>query len=142
MHIDGHNNRIAGRDYYEKPTLKLTPEQLAQLSIKPCIKCETRVVAPGVTTCNHCRREALAKENYNKWVRYGFAVFFIWGVLLTREQKNGTQITPLHLMELGVTAAGVVFVAIATWFMVRMFWLEHGDEITNALAERFAKLFK
>lgn len=142
MHIDGHNNRVAGRDYYENPTLKLTPEQLAQLSIKPCTTCETRVVAPGVTTCNHCRREALAKENYNKCVRYGFAVFFIWGLLLTREQKNGIQMTPFHFIELGVLAVGIVFVAIASWLMLRVFWLEHGPEISNSLAERFAKLFK
>lgn len=142
MHIDGHDNRVAGRDYYEKPTLKLTQEQLAQLSIKPCVKCETRVVAPGVTTCNHCRREALAEENYNKCVRYGFVVLVIWGLLLTREQKNGVLITPFHFFELGVTAAGFVFVTVASWFMFRIFWLEHGDEITTSLTNAIARLFK
>ncbi|MNQ85880.1 hypothetical protein D3C85_1010560 [compost metagenome] len=142
MHIDGHNNRVAGRDYYEKATLKLTPEQLAQLSIKPCGKCETRFVAPDVSTCNHCRRKALAEENHNKWARYGFAVLFIWGLLLTREQKNGIHVTPLDLAGLGITAASIVFLVVASWFMIRIFWLEHGDEITSSLAKRFAKLFR
>ncbi|TBN39173.1 hypothetical protein [Pseudomonas sp. BGI-2] len=142
MHIDGHNNRVAGRDYYEQATLKLTPEQLAQLSIKPCVKCETRVVALGVTTCNHCRRKAQAEENYNKWVRYGFVVFLIWGTLLTREQKSGTHVTPFHLLELGVTAVGIVVVAVASWFMIRIFWLEHGDDISKSLTDAVSRLFK
>jgi hypothetical protein len=142
MHIDGDNNRVAGRDYYEKATLKLTPEQLAQLSIKPCANCETRFVTPGASTCNHCRREALAEENYNKWGLYAFLVFLIWGTLLTREQKSGVHVTPLHLLELGVTAAGIVFVSVASWFMIRIFWLEHGDDISKSLTDAVSRLFK
>ncbi|MNG38258.1 hypothetical protein D3C84_1258950 [compost metagenome] len=69
-------------------------------------------------------------------------MLFIWGLLLTREQKNGIHVTPLDLAGLGITAASIVFLVVASWFMIRIFWLEHGDEITSSLAKRFAKLFR
>ncbi len=142
MHIDGHNNRVAGRDYYENPTLKLTQEQLAELSIKPCARCETRVVAPGVSMCNHCRREIRDEDNRNKLNLFGFAVFIVWGMLLNYSEKNGGSITPTQLFQLGVAAVGLVILCIAIWVLLRQIWLEHGDDISRLLSERMARFFK
>ncbi len=142
MHIDGHNNRVAGRDYYEKATLKLTSEQIAELSIKHCSRCEIRFVAPGVSICNHCRREIQDEENRKKLSLFCFAVFFVWGMLLTHSGKNSGSITPIQLLELGVVSVGVVIFVVASWYLLREIWLEHGDDISRSLGERVARFFK
>lgn len=142
MHIDGHNNRVAGRDYYESPTIKLTPEQLVELSIKHCSRCETRFVAPGAGTCNHCRQEIRDENNRNKMRLFCFAVFIIWGMLLQYVEKNSDRITPAQLLQLGVAAAGIVVVVVALSYLLREIWLEHGDEILRSLGERMTRFFK
>lgn len=142
MHIDGHNNRVAGRDYYEKATLKLTPEQLAELSIKPCLRCESRLVANGSDTCNHCRREVLAEAENTKWGGYVMATLFIWGILITQSQKSGTQVDFEHLLGLGMLAAVITVVSSVMWFLLRQCWAEHGDDILKSLENWVARRFK
>lgn len=44
IEVNGNNNRVAGRDYYEVP-------------IKPCPRCEQRVIAPKKKICNHCESQ-------------------------------------------------------------------------------------
>ncbi|POA25648.1 MULTISPECIES: hypothetical protein [unclassified Pseudomonas] len=142
MQIDGHNNRVAGRDYYEKATLKLTPEQLAQLSIKPCVSCETRFVPAGTSTCNHCRREAIAQENHNKLSIFTFAVMVIWGLLLTQANKNGVHVTPSYLFQLGLASAAIVAATVVFCSLIRAIWIDAGDDIIKALGQSLIRLFK
>ncbi|WP_143481910.1 MULTISPECIES: hypothetical protein [Pseudomonas] len=71
-----------------------------------------------------------------------FAVFFVWGMLLTHSGKNSGSITPIQLLELGVVSVGVVIFVVASWYLLREIWLEHGDDISRSLGERVARFFK
>lgn len=44
IQVDGDNNRVAGRDYYE-------------LRIKPCPFCQERVIELEDVMCNRCRQQ-------------------------------------------------------------------------------------
>lgn len=142
MQIDGHNNRVAGRDYYEKATLNLTPEQLAQLSIRPCISCETRLVPAGGRVCNHCRREALAQETRDKLTAFAFAVMVVLGLLIMWANKNEIRVTPSFLFELGMVSAAFVGGIVALCVLIRLIWIEHGDDIVKALGQWLIRLFR
>lgn len=142
MQIDGHNNRVAGRDYYEQTTLKLTAEQLAELSIKPCGRCETRFVAKDRAICNHCRHEMRTEEERSKWQKYIFAVLFFWGCLLTYSKSNHIQVDINTFTMLGVIAIGIVVLLSVSWFLIREYWFEHGDGILQSLEDWVARRFK
>lgn len=142
MQIDGHNNRVAGRDYYEKPTLKLTAEQLAELSIKPCGRCETRFVVKGRTICNLCRQEMRAEEERSMWQRYIFLVLFVWGGLLSYSKSNLVHVDISTFVILGVMAVGIVVALSLAWFLIREYWFERGDEILQSLGSWLGRRFK
>lgn len=141
MDIRGQNNRIAGRDYYENAVLKLTPEQL-QIAIKPCARCEDRLVGSEASICNHCYREMRAKAQREKWSLFAFLVMVVWGNLLIHSEKTGVVVTPYHLAELGVMAAALVFAATLVWVIVRDWWLVNGTEFLKALGKLLVRLWK
>lgn len=44
IQVDGDNNRVAGRDYYE-------------VRIKPCPYCQERLIEPEAAMCNRCHQQ-------------------------------------------------------------------------------------
>lgn len=67
IEVNGDNNRVAGRDYYELP-------------LKPCPRCEQRVIAPHKTICNHCADREREEAARMQLTVAGVAVLFsfIW----------------------------------------------------------------
>jgi hypothetical protein len=142
MQIDGHNNRVAGRDYYEQTTLKLTADQLAELSIRPCGRCETRLVAKSKTICNHCLHEMWTEDERSMWQGYIFSVLLMWGGLLAYSKSNLIYVDFKFFVILGVIAMGIVALLSLSWFLIRKYWFERGDEILQTLESWVVRKFK
>ncbi|MDH4869835.1 hypothetical protein [Pseudomonas sp. BN515] len=139
MQGNGHNNRIAGRDYYElNAELKLTPEQLRSLTISPCTRCEVRMVQGGRVHCNHCVAEMADKKAKEQMAVFTLAVFFVWGALLQVFKENGHNM----LLELGVVSVVIVLMLHTLWSFLREWWLMCGDDVLAALGNALARIFK
>ncbi len=143
MGINGDNNRVAGRDYYELNTvLKLTTEQLRQLAIKPCARCESRVVSSDATVCNHCLGELQSRARSERRLRYAFVILLVWGGLMQWQNSHSAEIPPQRFLELGVIATAMVLLFAGVWPEVRQWWLANGDELLRILVRLVMRLFK
>ncbi|MGY1949483.1 MULTISPECIES: hypothetical protein [Pseudomonas] len=143
MGINGDNNRVAGRDYYEQNTfLKLTPEQLMQVAIKPCARCEDRVVSADVSICNHCRHELQTEARNERLLRYGFAIMVVWGVLLQWLNGRAPGFPPVSFFELGAIATLIVILGAAAWSAFQKWWLLNGAEALSLAGKLILRLIK
>lgn len=135
MRVEGQNNRVAMRDYYEKPSLNLTPEQLKELAVKPCGSCETRLVAGSASICRHCREALRERAWKDRMGRYFFAFLCTWGMLIQIQEKT-TVIDSFRFFELGACAGAIVFFGAILWAGLKDWWLFHGDELGDAIKKR------
>lgn len=120
MGINGDNNRVAGRDYYElNAVLKLTPEQLRQVSIKPCARCEDRIVSSDATICNQCRSELETKAENERLQRYGVLILFVWGLLTTWLNAHPPGVSPQVFFALGAASVMIVVIGAVVWHGLR-----------------------
>lgn len=138
IQVEGHNNRVAGRDYLElNAQLSLTPEQLEVLAIKPCPSCEVRVVTVKAETCNHCLRERLANEQKGKVALVVFLVFMVWGWLL---KQSGPNAGLLQLAETLIAAGGIVLCGALLLEMFKLWWVCYSAEFFSALGRALVRI--
>lgn len=143
MGINGDNNRVAGRDYYElNAVLKLTPEQLKQVAIKPCARCEDRVVSSDMTICNHCRNELEEKARNEHLARYAFVIMFVWGLLLQWQAKRPQGVSPQTVFELGAIALVIVIAGAFAWALLKTWWSLNGSDVLSLTAKFITRLLK
>lgn len=143
MGINGDNNRVAGRDYYElNAVLKLTPEQLKQVAIKPCARCEDRVVSADMTICNHCRNELEEKARNEHLARYAFVIMFVWGLLLQWQGKRPQGVSPQNVFELGAIALVIVIAGAFAWGFLQTWWRLNGSDVLGLTAKFITRLLK
>jgi len=131
MRVEGKNNRVAMRDYYEKPTLNLAPEQLKELSVKPCGRCEARLVVAGASVCNHCRR---TRANYDRLAHYAAAILFAWWALIQLHGKEAV-IGFFRFLELGIISTALVLTGGVLWRVAREWWLLNGEELLTLISK-------
>lgn len=138
IQVEGHNNRVAGRDYLElNAQLSLTPEQLQVLAVKPCPSCEVRLVTAQAQTCNHCLRELVANDQK---VRVGlaiFLVFIVWGWLL---KERGPSADLWQFMETLVGACGIVLCGALLLEMFKLWWVCYSAEFFSAVWRALVRL--
>lgn len=143
MGINGDNNRVAGRDYYElNAVLKLTPEQLKQVAIKPCARCEDRVVSADMTICNHCRNELEEKARNEHLARYAFVIMFVWGLLLQWQGKQPQGVSPQNVFELGAIALVIVIAGAFAWGLLQTWWRLNGSDVLGLTAKFITRVLK
>lgn len=143
MGINGDNNRVAGRDYYElNAVLKLTPEQLKQVAIKPCARCEDRVVSSDVTICNHCRNELEEKARNEELAAYGLMIFFVWGLLIHWQGSQSLGASPQRFFELGVAAFVIVIAGAIAWGFFKIWWSVNGSDVLSLAGKLIMRLLK
>ncbi|OXS19846.1 hypothetical protein CGU37_22265 [Pseudomonas fluorescens] len=143
MGINGDNNRVAGRDYYElNAVLKLTPEQLKQVAIKPCARCEDRVVSSDMTICNHCCNELEEKARNEHLARYAFVIFFVWGLLLQWQAARPNGVSPQLVFELGAIAFVIVIAGTFAWALLQTWWRINGSDVLRLVGRFVTRLLK
>lgn len=76
IEVNGNNNRVAGRDYYELP-------------LKPCPRCEQRVIAPHQSICNHCAEKEREEAAKTTMAFSGVAVLFCFSWLHSWRTDHG-----------------------------------------------------
>lgn len=141
MGINGDNNRVAGRDYYElNAVLKLTPEQLRQVSIKPCARCEDRVVSSDATICNYCRNALQTQVKNERLLRYGFVIMFVWGLLVHWLNARSPGIPPQVFFVLGAASTIIVLIGTVAWGEFRKWWLVNGTEALHLVGKLLLRL--
>lgn len=141
MRIEGQNNKVAMRDYYEKPTLNLTPEQLKEFAVRPCGRCETRFVVGNACICRRCQ-EALRDQAWNARLgRYVVTILFIWGMMIQMQDKDAV-IDLYRLLELGVSSGAAVLVGSCAWAAFKDWWLFNGDELLKLIGDAVKKRIK
>lgn len=119
IEVEGHNNRVAGRDYNE-----------------------------WHVSCDHCRqlraerqRERLGKQQRNKWTGFTLLVLLMWGILLELEGSTA-DIAPSRFFEQGFTAAALVFLGIVVFVALREWWLFNGHDMKAALWQSLVQVVK
>lgn len=143
MGINGDNNRVAGRDYYElNAVLKLTPEQLKQVAIKPCARCEDRVVSSDMTICNHCSNELEEKARNEYLARYAFIILIVWGLLIQWHGSQPNEGSPQRFFELGAAAFMIVVVGTWAWAFFKIWWRLNGSNVLSLLGKLLNRLLK
>ena len=143
MGINGDNNRVAGRDYYElNAVLKLTPEQLKQVAIKPCARCEDRVVSSDMTICNHCCNELEEKARNEHLARYAFVIMFVWGLLLQWQAARPNGVSPQLVFELGAIAVVIVIAGTFAWALLQAWWRLNGPDVLRLAGRFITRLLK
>ncbi|WP_372437382.1 hypothetical protein ACCM60_21695 [Pseudomonas chlororaphis subsp. aureofaciens] len=141
MRIEGQNNKVAMRDYYEKPTLNLTPEQLKELAVRPCGRCETRLVVGNACICRRCQ-ETLRDQAWNaRMGRYVVAILFIWGMMIQMQDKDAVM-DLYRLLELGVSSGVAVLVGSCAWAVFKEWWLFNGEELLKLIGKTVKKRIK
>lgn len=91
IQVEGHNNRVAGRDYIENP-------------IKACPSCENSVIDRDKAKCNRCIQQEKEEAAKGTMTLFAFAVFIVWGFLLQRMEGTGIE----HLAETFILSALLV----------------------------------
>lgn len=143
IQVEGHNNRVAGRDYVElNAELRLTPDQLQALAVRPCSCCEVRLVSGRVQLCNHCLQKRAAKAQREKYASFTLLVFFVWGLLLQNQPDHGADIVPGRFFELGFTAGALVFLGTVVFLCLREWWLFNGEALKAALWQGLVQLVR
>ncbi|CAB5715861.1 TPA: hypothetical protein L3577_006400 [Pseudomonas aeruginosa] len=138
IQVEGHNNRVAGRDYLElNAQLSLTPEQLQVLAVKPCPSCEVRLVTAQAQTCNHCLRERVANDQKVKVGVVIFLVFMVWGWLLI---ERGPNVELWQLMETLVAAGGIVLCGALLLEMFKLWWVCYSAEFFSTVWRALVRL--
>jgi len=110
IQVEGSNNRVAGRDYYEN-------------QIKPCPKCEQRVIDRDKNICNHCTQQEREQFAHGAMLLLGICVLFVFSWLhdwrISRGLQPGlegfSESIVLSVMIVGVTAGML-------WFFVPIIW--------------------
>ncbi|WP_312481061.1 hypothetical protein [Stutzerimonas nitrititolerans] len=106
IQVDGNNNRVAGRDYYEN-------------KIKPCPRCEIRVIDREKNVCNHCYSEERGMEAKGLLALFGICVWLVTSQLHEWRIERGLPVGIEGLMETMAISAGLVFGAAALiWFFL------------------------
>lgn len=138
IRVEGHNNRVAGRDYLElNAQLSLTSEQLQVLAVKPCPSCEVRLVTAEAKTCNHCLREHVANDQKVKVGLVAFLVFMVWGWLL---KESGPNAGMQQLAESLVAACGIVLCGALLLEMLKLWWVCYSAEFFSAVWRALVRL--
>lgn len=97
IEVNGNNNRVAGRDYYEVP-------------IKPCPSCAQRIIERNEAKCRPCIAQERAEAVKGQLMLFGLAVMFCFGWLLQRREDQGTPVTTMEsFVETGLQAGLLVF---------------------------------
>lgn len=137
IEVNGNGNRVAGLNYYENPTLALTPEQLKQLAPRKCPVCEQRLLGSDESSCNSCRSEEHARRleelRAKRWAVRGYQFLFflaIWGLYITHEghRTGHAPLSTERFWELGGGAFGTYLLLAAAWLMAREWWWNRGRE--------------
>lgn len=143
MGINGDNNRVAGRDYYElNAVLKLTPEQLKQVAIKPCARCEDRVVSSDMTICNHCSNELEEKARNEELAAYALMIFFVWGLLIQWQGSRSFGDSQHGFFELGAVAVVIVIAGAIAWGFFKIWWSINGSDVLSLAGKLITRLLK
>lgn len=106
IQVEGSNNRVAGRDYYEN-------------QIKPCPRCEVRVIDRDRSMCNHCTKEEKELEARGLMLIFGLGGLFIFGWLYKWRTEHGLPpgidgLVETFMLSIGITVA----VALTIWLLV------------------------
>lgn len=110
IQVDGSNNRVAGRDYYEN-------------QIKPCPRCEVRVIERDRCICNHCTKEEKEQQAHGLMMMFGLGVLFTFGWLLKWRSERGLEPGIEALTETFVLSIGIVIsLASVIWFFLPLAW--------------------
>jgi hypothetical protein len=84
----------------------------------------------------------LAQETRDKLTAFAFAVLVALGLLIMWANKNEIRVTPSFLFELGMVSAAFVGGIVALCVLIRLIWIEHGDDIVKALGQWLIRLFR
>ena len=109
IEVNGNNNRVAGRDYYEVP-------------IKPCPSCAQRIIERNEAKCRPCIAQERAEAVKGQLMLFGLAVMFCFGWLLDWRQGRGMPATIGGLAET-VTLAIVLVLIAAALLQAVIFWI-------------------
>lgn len=110
IQVEGSNNRVAGRDYYEN-------------QIKPCPRCEVRVIDRERDICNHCTKEEKEQIAQGILTTLGLGALFIFGWLLNWRTERGMPVGLEGLIETFALAIGIVIaLASVLWFFLPLAW--------------------
>lgn len=138
IQVEGHNNRVAGRDYLElNAQLTLTPEQLKALAIKPCPTCEQRVITPSAEMCNHCHREQTAQALKTRAGAVALIVLMVWGWLL---HKRGPDADLLQFAETFLNAGAIVLCGALLLEIFKLWWVCYSADFFTAIWRGLAQL--
>lgn len=106
IQVEGSNNRVAGRDYYEN-------------QIKPCPRCEVRVIDRGMSICNHCTKEERDEKARGQMTLFGLGVLFIFGWLHGWRSERGLPAGIGGLAESLAMSFGIAIAVVGMiWFFV------------------------
>lgn len=126
IQVEGHHNRVAGRDYLElNAQVSLTPEQLRLLAVKTCSSCEMRLVVAEKQICNHCLRERAADDLRFKISLFLFVVFMVWGWLL---KLRGPDVNLEQFVETFFCAGVIVFLGTLLLEIFKVWWVCYSTE--------------
>lgn len=110
IQVEGSNNRVAGRDYYEN-------------QIKPCPKCEQRVIDRDKSICNHCTKEERAQLAHGVMLVLGICVLYVFSWLHDWRTERGLPSGLEGLVETFGLAIGIVMAAASIlWFFLPLVW--------------------
>lgn len=137
IQVEGNNNRVAGRDYVElNAQLSLTQEQLQMLAIKPCPSCETRLITPQASMCNHCHQERLAADRKEAGALWFVSVVLVCTLLL---KMYGPVSTPMGLFATIAGAVCIVFLGQLLLGLAQIWWNCHSEELALAIRRALVK---
>ena len=106
IQVEGSNNRVAGRDYYEN-------------KIKPCPRCEVRVIDREKSICNHCTKEERDEKARGQMTLFGLGVLFIFGWLHGWRSERGLAPGIEGLAETLALSVGIAIAALSViWFLL------------------------
>lgn len=133
--INGNDNRVAQRDYYELHQVHgLTVSQVNQMDVVPCPVCEQRLIRSGMTSCNHCNTKAREEAAKGRAVLMLFAavVLLFTGYSIT----SAFGITDDRKHPFAIFFAGLVCASLVGLFFTVRRWLRDPSQSEDALEKR------
>lgn len=104
--VNGNGNRVAGRDYVE-------------VKIKPCPRCEQRLIEPGMVICRHCHREQQVAEARNRLSAFFAATVVVFAFLLQRQIDKNVSMGGGDFAGLLSFSIAIVLLLVAVYVVVR-----------------------
>lgn len=115
IQVRGERNRVAGRDYYESPTLVLTtpPAQLrGQLDCAACGQCMLRAQDPGCPRCR-ARHNGAERRGHLAMIMGSLALVIFSGAAMPADFGPSPINQQLRWIALGAQAFAFAMVIVA-----------------------------